>query len=57
VPRRNDDLFSYGGGLLFRATETLVVTAQVTRSRFDSNLPGADRSFTSGGLTVLLGTP
>lgn len=57
VIRRSDDVTSFGGALLYRATETLIVTTQVTRSRFDSNIPGADRSYTSGGVTVTLGTP
>jgi hypothetical protein len=57
APQRTDDLSSFGGALLFRATETLMITLQVTRSRFDSNIPGSDRSYTSGGVTVALGTP
>jgi hypothetical protein len=56
VFRRSDDLTSFGGALLFRVTDTLLVTTQVTRSRFDSNIPGSDRSYTSGGVTVALGT-
>lgn len=55
APGRSDQVRSFGGSLRFLVTELLMVSAQVTRSHFDSNLPGDDRTFTSGGLSVRLG--
>ena len=54
TPARTDDLTAYGGSLRFSLTELLALTFQVTRLELDSNLPGLDRSFTSGGLNLSL---
>jgi len=54
TPERTDDLTAYGGSLRFALTELLSLDFQVTRLELDSNLPGSDRSFTSGGLSVSL---
>jgi hypothetical protein len=57
IPRRADDVTSVGGELDFELGGRLVAGIQILRSRFNSNLPGEDRSFTSAGLTLkLLGT-
>ncbi len=52
---RTDDLRAYGGSLRFFLTQRLTCVAQVTRTRFLSNLPGNDRSYTAGGFTVTWG--
>lgn len=54
APERTDDLIAYGGSLRFSITETLVLSLQATRLELDSPLPGNDRSYTSGGLTLTL---
>jgi hypothetical protein len=55
-PQRRDDVRSFGGSLRLLVTERLTVSSQVMRSRYSSNLPGNDRSFTSGGFSVTLGS-
>jgi hypothetical protein len=54
IPRRSDDVSSLGGQLNFDLGGQLIVGIQILRSRFNSNLPGGDRTFTSAGLTVNL---
>lgn len=54
APDRQDDLTAYGASLRFSFTNTLALSVQATRMELDSNLPGDDRSFTSGGLTLTL---
>jgi hypothetical protein len=54
-PQRRDDVRSFGGSLRLLVSERVTVVAQVTRSRYSSNVPGNDRSYTSGGLSVTLG--
>lgn len=51
---RQEDLLAYGGSLRFSFTPTLALALQASRIEFDSNLPGGDRSYTSGGLTLTL---
>lgn len=53
-PERSDDLKAYGGALRFTITETLGLSFSATRIEFDSNLPGNDRSYTSGSLSLSL---
>lgn len=53
-PPRTDDLVAYGGGLIFTLTQRLNLSFQATRIELDSNLPGSDRSYTSGGLALSL---
>ncbi len=55
TPERADDLRAYGGSLRFLLARGLSLTIQATRIELDSNLPGADRSYTSGGLSFSLG--
>jgi hypothetical protein len=55
TPGRSDDVRSYGGVLRFVAADQVTFAFQVMRSRFTSNLPGNDRSYTAGGVTVTLG--
>jgi hypothetical protein len=55
TPDRRDTVRSFGGSLRFQASARITVSAQAARSRFDSNLPGNSRSFTSGGLSVRFG--
>ncbi|MFY9821551.1 MAG: hypothetical protein WAM82_09215 [Thermoanaerobaculia bacterium] len=58
IPHRVDDVSSVGGQLNFELGGRLVAGIQILRSRFNSNLPGDDRTFTSAGLTFkLVGTP
>lgn len=51
---REDDLTSYGGSMRFSLTSTLDLSVQVARIEIDSNTPGQDRSYTSGGLNLSL---
>lgn len=53
-PDRQDDLVAYGSSLRYSFTPTMALIAQVSRLEIDSNLPGADRSYTSGGLSFSL---
>ena len=52
---RTDDLRAYGGSLRLAASQRLNFVAQVTRTRFLSNQPGNNRSYTAGGISVTLG--
>jgi hypothetical protein len=54
VPERRDDLTAYGGSMRFVLTDLLGLTVQATRLELDSNLPGGDRSYTSGGMALTL---
>lgn len=58
APNRKDDVTSFGGALQVDLGHAVSVTLSGVRSRFLSNLPGEDRSFTSLGVTVALaGSP
>ncbi|HEV7787201.1 MAG TPA: hypothetical protein VGQ28_17805, partial [Thermoanaerobaculia bacterium] len=50
IPHRVDDVTSGGGQLNFNLGGQLVAGVQILRSRFNSNVPGGDRTFTSAGL-------
>jgi len=52
---RIDDLRAFGGSFHVTLTQSLGLLAQVTRTRFISNLPGNDRSYTVGGVSVTWG--
>jgi hypothetical protein len=54
APRRQDDVFSYGASVTFRVVRNVSVGLQGVYTEFDSNLPGADRSYTSVGTTINL---
>jgi hypothetical protein len=54
TPRRADDLTSYGGAITFSVLRGAVLGVQGSRTRFDSNLPGAGRTLTILGLTVTI---
>jgi hypothetical protein len=54
IPRRSDDVFSVGGQIDYQLVRHVTLGIQVLRSRFNSNLPGEDRTFTSAGLTLNL---
>jgi hypothetical protein len=56
TPDRSDDVRSYGGQMRLLLTDQITLNLQVTRSRFDSNLPINNRSFSSGGVSVTLGS-
>jgi hypothetical protein len=53
---RSDDVLSYGGALVFIVKDQVNINFQFQRSRFDSNIHANNRSFTSGGVTVTLGS-
>ncbi len=55
TPRRRDDVSSYGASLTFALPWNLGVGLQALRSEYDSDLPGADRTYTTVGTTVTLG--
>lgn len=55
TPERTDDLTSYGGSVRFLLGRGFSLVVQATQIEFDSNLQGADRSYTSGGLSLSLG--
>ena len=54
TPEREDDVTSYGGLLSFGLTRWLALEVSATRSRFESDIPGADRSYTTAGATINL---
>ncbi len=56
TPRRRDDVTSYGASLTFALPRNLSVGLEALRSEYDSDLPGADRTYTTVGTTVTLGT-
>lgn len=57
LPDQRDDLSAYGGSFrwILPGPGTAYLTLQAVRFEFDSNLPGADRSYTTGGITISLG--
>lgn len=55
VPERTDDLSSFGGALRFDLPGSVQVMFRVVRSEFKADAPAADRSYTSGGISVTLG--
>ncbi|HEX6899496.1 MAG TPA: hypothetical protein VF789_07285 [Thermoanaerobaculia bacterium] len=55
TPPRQEDVTSYGGSLTFPLGRFLSFQLNGVRSRFDSNLPGGDRTYTSLGTTIALG--
>ena len=58
TPEREDDVSSYGGSFTFGLTRNLILDLRAARSRFDANLPGRDRSYTTAGATInLFGLP
>ncbi|MEA2691255.1 MAG: hypothetical protein QOJ16_642 [Acidobacteriota bacterium] len=54
VPNRSDDVTSFGGTVQIDLGHTAGIVFTGVRSRFRSNLPGGDRTFTSLGVTVAL---
>ncbi len=54
TPPRSDAVSSYGASLTLALRQGFTVGVRGIRSRFDSNLPGADRNYTSVGLTINL---
>ncbi|HKV09567.1 MAG TPA: hypothetical protein VJ725_15600 [Thermoanaerobaculia bacterium] len=54
TPQRSEDVTSFGGGLTLNVWRNVALEISAVRSEFDSNLPGADRSYTSVGTTVSL---
>jgi len=57
APQRVDNLTAFGGSTHFKLTDFATLGFQVVRTRFTSNLPGAGRSYTTGGFSVIFGTP
>jgi hypothetical protein len=55
APPRRDDVTSHGASLSFGLRRNLTLGLQALRSEFDSDLPGADRTYTSVGTTINLG--
>ena len=51
---RHDDVSSYGAVLTSTLNRRLTLGLQGVRSKFDSNLPAGDRSYTSVGATITL---
>lgn len=54
TPHRQDDVTSYGGSVIVELRRSLRLGIEGLRSRYDSNLPGAGRSYTSVGVTITL---
>jgi hypothetical protein len=54
APRRREDVSSFGGDLSFNLRRGLRLGIQGVRSRYDANLPGESRTFTSVGATLTL---
>ena len=54
TPARREDVSSFGAALTVALHRGLTVGVQGLRSRFDSNLPGGDRTYASVGVTVNL---
>lgn len=55
TPRRKDDVKSFGGSLQIALPGSLSLVVQAVRTRYDSNLAGAGRTFTAGGLSLTFG--
>ena len=54
TPHRADDVTSLGGQLNFDLGKGVFAGIQFLRSRYTSNQPGGDRTFSSAGLTINL---
>jgi hypothetical protein len=54
APRRREDVSSFGGSLSFNLRRGLRLGIEGVRSRYDANLPGESRSYTSVGATLTL---
>jgi hypothetical protein len=54
LPRRQDDLLSFGGAATFRIRRSVTFTVQAVRTRFESDIPGNDRSYTYVGTRLNL---
>jgi hypothetical protein len=54
TPDRTENVTSVGASLTVALRQGLTLGVQGLRSRFDSNLPGGDRTYSSVGLTVNL---
>ncbi len=54
IPRRTDDVSSYGGAFDFSLGGSAILGLQAVRSKYGSNLPGGDRTYSSAGFTVSL---
>lgn len=54
LPQRQDDLLSFGGIATFRIRRSVTFTVQAVRTRFSSDIPGNDRSYTYVGTRLNL---
>ncbi len=54
TPRRREDVSSYGGSLTFQLRRGLRLGVEGVRSRYDPNLPGETRTYSSIGATLTL---
>jgi hypothetical protein len=54
APRRREDVSSFGGSLNIELRRSLRLGIEGVRSRYDANLSGESRSYTSVGATVTL---
>jgi hypothetical protein len=54
APSRSDAVLSYGGSVELDLGRSASLVLSGVKSRYNSNIPGADRSFTSLGITVTL---
>jgi hypothetical protein len=57
TPPRRDDVFSYGTSFRLPVGHGLALSGQAIHSRYVSNVPGASRSLTSGGVSVTFDRP
>jgi hypothetical protein len=55
VPSRLDDVTSFGGSVVIQLWRSLALEVSGSRSDFDSNLPGQDRSLTTVGAGITFG--
>ena len=55
TPKRRDDATSYGAVFDLNVRRDVVIGIQALRSKFVSNLPANDRTYSSAGLTVNFG--
>lgn len=54
APRREEDVVAYGGSVEVALYGPALLVLKAVRSEFDSNLPEADRSYTTAGFTITL---
>ncbi|MEA2602890.1 MAG: hypothetical protein QOF89_3882 [Acidobacteriota bacterium] len=54
IPPRRDRVSAFGGVLDFDLGGQVTLGLQALRSKFDSNLPGSDRTYSSAGVTLSL---